>query len=200
MYKAVVAGLLFCCMNSDAQLRAADPPVSSTVRQLIPAPLHSDEIVKLLGHLHSQNLYVKHLENTRRAIEKELSIVRLMNECDRFGRVCTGTGIDEQPRTVQVVEPPPAAALSADAFAAPLISHTVPPILPVVAGIYHDTALLFDQGRVLEVRRGAEVGVFTVTKITLDGVELTGPDGVVSLSVHEFPPHSEPGTGEFLSE
>lgn len=83
------------CAAAPAADLAATPTVA--VRHAASPQLLSNEVAVLLEHLQSQHVYLKHLENTRRAVEKELSIVRLMRECDGFGSVCTGRGITEKP-------------------------------------------------------------------------------------------------------
>ncbi len=173
-----------------------------TSRHLASPQLLSNEIAVLLEHLQSQHVYLKHLENVRRALEKELSIVRLMRECDGFGSTCTGRGIVDKPEPPVVHEspaaapasgePPPPPALTPEPAPAPVVHE-----LPIVVGIYRDTASLIYSNRRIEVRRGTKVGPFVVTAVALDRVRLDGPRGEVSLPLRWTPSVLRVPTGGF---
>ncbi len=181
---------------------AAEPPSQAPQEMAVPqhaasVQLQNNEIAALLEHLQSQHVYLKHLENMRRALEKELSIVRLMSECDRFGSACTGRGIVERtaPETLPIPAPVPQEAIP---WAPPVLSEPLLHELPVVAGVYREAATLIYQGRDVEVRAGAKVGPFTVTAVALDRIELDGPDGAVTLAARWHPPADDDKDYELL--
>ncbi len=166
-------------------LYAADAP--PPLRHPAAAQLQTGEVAALLDHLQSQHVYLKHLENVRRALEKELSIVRLRHECGLLGSACTGRGIAEQPPPE---EPPPAPEQTPPAAVPPSPAPPLQPLLqpsppagelPTVAGVYRGAASLVYRGRRVEVREGGKVGPFTVTAVTLDRVEINGPEGTTTL-------------------
>lgn len=167
--------------------------------------LLNNEVAVLLEHLQSQHVYLKHLENVRRALEKELSIVRLMRECDGFGSTCTGRGIVDNPAPPELHEPPPPPPeepLEEPYEEPPGEPESSAPEmvyqLPVVAGIYRGTASLIYADRRIEARRGTQVGPFMVTAVALDKVRLEGPHGEVSLSPQWVQPQAPLGVpGEF---
>ena len=172
-----------------------------TSRHLASPQLLSNEIAVLLEHLQSQHVYLKHLENVRRALEKELSIVRLMRECDGFGSTCTGRGIVDKPEPPVVHESSPASPPASEEPPPPPVLTPVPaPVvheLPIVVGIYRDTASLIHANRRIEVRRGTKVGPFVVTAVALDKVRLDGPRGEVSLPLRWTPSVLRVPTGGF---
>ena len=196
-----------CTFASAAELPQASsltpvtiaPPTTGALQSVVSVQLRSDEIAAVLEHLQSQHVYLKHLENMRRALEKELSIVRLMGECDRAGGICTGRGVAEKvvpeeapPAKEETQVPPP---LPEPASPEPALPAQA---LPGIVGIYREAALLVDQGRYFEVRVGERVGPFTVTVIALDQVELEGPGGSVTLSAQQYsPPHFVYESDEF---
>lgn len=171
--------------------------VSGGTSHAASAQLLSGEVAALLEHLQSQHVYLKHLENVRRALEKELSIVRLMHECDGLGSACTGRGIVAKSAPPAPSSPPPSSppvASEPAAFEEPAFDEPPLPLreivyeLPVVVGVHRDVASLVYANRRVEARPGTRVGPFTVTAVALDRVRLDGPNGEVSLPLRWTPP------------
>ncbi len=141
---------------------------------LHPMQLQTNEITVLLEHLESQNIYLKHLENVRSAVERELSIVRLMSECNRLGSACTGSGITRK----EIFAQP-----GGEEAVFPLSPSPLPEVeLPRVVAVYQGTASLLYRQRYVEARPGETLGPFTVLSVGVDGVKINGPQGQILLS------------------
>ena len=174
-------------------------PIEKALQHSISTQLPTNEISVLIEHLQSQHVYLKHLDNVRRAVEKELSIVRLMSECDRFGSTCTGRGIvenimlDELPSRIETNDVVPISVQAQ--LPLPLQIEPTKHIdtLPIVVGVYRKTASLIYKARPIEVHEGEKIGPFTVAAVTLDGVEFEGPQGKIVLPVHWHVPVAESG-------
>ena len=202
--------LTVCLLLACPQAYAGEPAQSTSgvkivlhedgVRPLSRSPvstrMRDGELAALLEHLQSQHVYLEHLENTRRTFEKELSIVKLMRECNRLGSICTGRGILERPPPPEPPAPVPAGEetepgpVEAPARRAEPLLPAPPSVgeLPTVIGVYRETASLLYLGRHFEARTGAEIGPFTVGEVTLDLVRLVGPGGPVALPARWRPP------------
>ena len=189
------------CLAAHAEISL--PPVSSAtslpVQGAASLPrysmaLQTDEIAVLFRHLEGQHVYLKHLENMRSAVERELSIVRLMSECERLGSSCTGKGIA---RKIVIPGKPgdeEEAPLPSPPSSPPSSSPPLPEAeLPEVVAVYHGTASLLYRQRYVEVRRGERFGPFTVRAVGIDGVRLDGPRGRVFLSPRWSAPEAAQG-------
>lgn len=185
--------MALCCLHTHADILPEKTTVVTSVsaqgtvaRQPGSMQLHTNEVAILLEHLQNQHVYLKHLENVRDAVERELSILQLMDECGRFDSTCTGRGIIRKSISGKPVTDkpgnaglaPPQQTVSPPSPAQPSPS---PVELPKVVAIYGGTASLFYKRRYLEVRRGDRLGPFRVMAVSLDGIKVDGPQGALSL-------------------
>ena len=196
------SGLMAQCFCAHAEILSSETTVidpsfqeKSVPRFPVSVQLRDDEVAALLEHLQSQHVYLKHLENVQNAVERELSIVRLMSECDRLGNTCTGRGIAKKiaPAAFEgkgsIVSPSSPPPPPSPPSLSPVPASSLPVAeLPELVAVYHGTASMFYKRRYTEVREGEKLGPFTVRLIDVDGVKITGPRGTFFLSPGWNPP------------
>ena len=116
---------------------------------------------QMIKRLEEQHFYLQRLDNVRQAMERELSIAKIMRECEALAITCTGDGLINLP-------PPPSAPAPAKPEAKLHRQPNKP--LPSVQGIVGNSAWIMDGEQQLRVRRGSRVDDLLVREVALDHV------------------------------
>lgn len=125
---------------------------------------------QLLQQLEMQYFYIKHLDNVKHAMEKELSIARIKRECEQLGMLCTGDGLVESLPYFSSPPPlsPPEPAEPPELAEPPKPETDIPDWFPVVQGVAGEGAWIDYRQRRFYVKGGMRVGDWMVRSVSLD--------------------------------
>ena len=145
-------GALTFQVAANPQLQKIETSATTTV-----SPDNPISTEQLLQRIDDQRVYSNQLDHLKRAIEKELSIVKLMKECESLRVACTGAGLSQLP--------PPKPPIKTKTITQ---SKSQPLSIPEVIGVAQGRALVKHKGRTASVADGERVGRFLVKKVALD--------------------------------